>query len=270
MQKSKRVRRPRTLAEAAPDVEQASLPPIAPEQIKKVVENIKGKVPTDRRIVRREGGVLTTETAALRIRTQPIMWGIPGDELMFFKFFSRFLLVNQMPWDSYSTTESTYLPNARNDIHDAFLGSHPDWKFLAMVDSDVLYPPYAFDHLMDLSIKNPNALVGGWYHKKGLEQVGRKLIAVPTVYREGSAKEKDGAVYFRRYDYRGKGIKRVGAIGMGCIVMSRKIAEALGSRPYNMHSGGEDMVICKKITDLGFDILVDWELACPHVGVSYI
>lgn len=266
MLKSKRVRRPKKKKiEVSPPVA-----PISEEQIKQVVQTISGNIPSHRRITRREGGVLVTETEALHIRTQPILWGIPGDELMFFKFFSRFLLVNQMPWDSYATTESTYLPAARNDIHNTFLDAHSDWKFLAMVDSDVLYVPYLFDRLMELSKKNPNALVGGWYHKKGMEQVGKEMRPVPTVYRLGSDVEKDGAIFYRRYDFPEKGVKRVGAIGMGAIMMPRKIAEALGRSPYHMHSGGEDMVICKKITDLGFDILVDWDLACPHVGVSYI
>ena len=52
--------------------------------------------------------------------------------------------------------------------------------------------------------------------------------------------------------------------------MSRKMAEALGKSPYDMNSGGEDMVICKKITDLGFKLWIDWDISCAHAGVFYV
>jgi hypothetical protein len=68
----------------------------------------------------------------------------------------------------------------------------------------------------------------------------------------------------------GTGLESVAATGAGCWLMSKELAKALGKSPYDMNSGGEDMVICKKIKDLGYDIWVDWNIPCAHAGVFYV
>ena len=94
-------------------------------------EELKGEV-TGQRIAsaldREEKEILVQE---YRIRSIPICWGIPMDELMFSKWFVNFLRLSSMPWDSFSTTESTYLPSARNDIHNTYL-SDTDAPYLMM------------------------------------------------------------------------------------------------------------------------------------------
>jgi hypothetical protein len=52
--------------------------------------------------------------------------------------------------------------------------------------------------------------------------------------------------------------------------MSRELAEALGPRPYSMHKATEDLNLCKKIMDLGYEMWVDWDLACAHMGISWL
>lgn len=240
------------------------MPAISEEQIKSIL-NQAGQTPKERIITRREGGQLHKETQQLHIRTKPIVWGIPGDELMFFKFFSNFVRLGFMPWDTFATTESTYLPSARNDIHNAFLELDESWTHLMMLDSDVLPAPWTVQTLLG----HNKDCVSGWYHKKGPQEVDGKLKAVPTVYGLGY-EVRDGIPYYSRFNDAGEGLEKVGAIGAGCMMMSRKLAEDLGESPYHMNSGGEDMVICKKITDLGYDIWVDWSLACAHVGVSWV
>jgi hypothetical protein len=84
------------------------------------------------------------------------------------------------------------------------------------------------------------------------------------------AEERDGHYWFSCRIEPGKGIEKIGGIGAGCLMMKRDLAVKLGPRPYDMTMGGEDLVLCKKIKDLGTDIFVDWSLACAHVGVSYV
>ncbi len=240
------------------------MPPNDPAVLQELVSKI--RIPTERKITRREGQQQLTETVPLNIRTTPIVWGIPGDEIMFFRFFSNFVRMNFMPWDTFATTESTYLPSARNDIHNSFLDTHPDWKHLMMLDSDVLAAPWTVSQLLHHNLD----CVGGWYHMKGPQVVDGVLSPVPAVYAEGHT-IKDDAPYYNRFDTPGTGLQKIGAIGMGCVMMSRSLCEDIGRSPYHMGNGaGEDMNICQKITDKGYDIWVDWELRAAHVGVSWV
>jgi len=59
-------------------------------------------------------------------------------------------------------------------------------------------------------------------------------------------------------------------MGAGCWLMTRELAEALGPKPYSMVGGGEDLELCKKIHNLGYDIWVDWEIPVAHLGVSWV
>lgn len=189
------------------------------------------------------------------------------DELMYSKFFNNFMHLNMMPWDSVITTESTYLPDARNYIHQVFLEKFQT-SHLFMLDSDVLPPPDVVTTL----IQHKKPIVGGWYHKKEEYQIkdvegNVTYISRPVVY--DWSEERDGHYWFLNRMERGQGLEKVSGIGMGCILMTHELAEKLGPRPYDMQHGGEDLVLCKKIMDLGVDLYVDWSQACAHVGVSY-
>jgi len=220
--------------------------------------------PKKRTVAKKDTSGHTEETVSVTLRTNPIMLGVPMDEVMFSKFFAGIIRAEIMPWDSIVTTESTYLPDARNLVHDAFLKS--GLPHLFMVDSDVLIMPWIIQTLLG----HKKDLVGGWYHQKGAKVVDGQMVHKPTVYKRWEVQE-DGFPYFEIYDSPEKGLMKVAGIGAGCIMMNRKLAEALGESPYHTDKGvGEDLVMCKKVLDLGYDIWVDWELACPHVGVSYV
>src|SRR3972149_1006087 len=83
------------------------------------------------------------EKHAVRIRTTPICWGVPCDEVMFSKFFVYFVKhANFMPWDSWATTEGTYIGKARNAIHQRFVKKSTGVPYLMMLDSDIIFPRY--------------------------------------------------------------------------------------------------------------------------------
>ena len=52
--------------------------------------------------------------------------------------------------------------------------------------------------------------------------------------------------------------------------MSRELAEALGESPYSLERGTEDLILCKKILDLGYEMWVDWDMPCAHMGISWV
>lgn len=198
------------------------------------------------------------EKQPVQIRTTPVMWGIPCDELGFSKFWIRFTgMANRMPWDSVTAPESTYLKYARNQIHNDFLKSNS--TYLMTLDSDILFPPNLVETLMAHNLP----IVGGWYRDK------KKDDHHPVIYdfvEDGS----DGVANFRHRNKPGTGLEKVDAMGAGCWLMNRETAEALGKDPYGSEvGGGEDFILCRKLMKLGIPLHVDWSINCAHLGVGY-
>jgi hypothetical protein len=65
-----------------------------------------------------------------------------------------------------------------------------------------------------------------------------------------------------------EGLEKVDVAGAGCWLMHRSVAEAIGRRPYDMNDGGEDLKLCQKVREAGFDLHIDWSVECLHVGVG--
>jgi cellulose synthase/poly-beta-1,6-N-acetylglucosamine synthase-like glycosyltransferase len=236
-----------------------------------VAEKVKPLLPKDKiNHVQFEGGRVSEHTTALSLRTKQIAIGIPLDELMFSQFFVNFELLDKMPWDSMISTTSTYLPDARNKIHNFFLEKDKS-GWLLMLDSDVMPPP----HLIERLIAHNKDCVGGWYRKKEkyrIELNGQvQIIQRPVVYEQAGI--QDGVIQYVQKRFPGEGLEEVAAAGAGCWLMSRNLAEALGKSPYDMGNkgdAGEDMQICRKITAAGFPMFVDWSLACAHIGTFFV
>jgi hypothetical protein len=242
--------------------------PHSDKTVEYVLNENRDKIPTQSEHRQLASGTEHEHHSVMKLRTTPITWGIPMDELMYSKFFNNFMHLNMMPWDSVITTESTYLPDARNYIHQVFLEKFKT-SHLFMLDSDVLPPPDIVTSLLmhDLPI------VSGFYRKKETffikdAEGNDQVIARPVVY--DWSEERDGYYWFRQRFEASKGLEKVAGIGMGCVLMSHELATQLGSRPYSMEGGGEDLVLCKKIMDLNVPIYVDWSLACAHVGVNWV
>jgi len=204
------------------------------------------------------GGKIEQAEHPVLIRKTPVMWGIPCDEVMFSDFYILFEKhANKMPWDGFAASKGTYLPKARNFIHDAFLDS-TDLPYLMMLDSDILIPPFIVDRLM--AHKLP--IVGAWYHDKNHE------THHPVVY--DFVSETDGINNWRHRDVPRTGLEKVDGIGAGTLLMTRAVAEGLGKSPYSMESGGEDMKLSRKLMQLGIPLYVDWDMPVAHAGVFSI
>jgi hypothetical protein len=242
--------------------------PHSDRAVEYVLNENRDKIPTESEHRQLASGTEHEHQSVMKLRTTPITWGIPMDELMYSKFFNNFMHLNMMPWDSVITTESTYLPDARNYIHSVFLEKFKT-SHLFMLDSDVLPPPDVVTTLL----MHDKPIVSGFYRKKEMYPVKDAegtvtYLARPVVY--DWAKEDDDFYWFHCRMEAGKGLEKVDGVGMGCVLMSHELATQLGPRPYDMQKGGEDLVLCKKIMDLGVPLYVDWGVACAHVGVNYV
>jgi hypothetical protein len=203
-------------------------------------------------------GLVSEGNAPVIIRTFRLFWGVPCDEIGFSNFWIRFEgYANKMPWDGFAGSEGTYLPKARNIIHDAYLDSHKDYLALMMLDSDILFPPNLIDRLLEHNLP----IVGGWYRDK------KAPNHHPCVYDFLSEDDK-GVASWNARPAPGTGLERVDGMGAGCWLMKREVAEALGRSPYDLNSGGEDMKISRKLMNLGIPLYVDWTLNCAHAGVG--
>jgi len=191
------------------------------------------------------------------LRTEKVYWAFPMDEILFSLWFRNFLQLDIMPWDDTGITMNTYLPMARNYLHKRFLESDANW--MVMLDSDVLPPADFLKKLMAHNLP----IVGGWYKKKGGN-------SEPVVYDYVEESGKDGYYWWRIRKKPGRGLEKVDGAGAGCWLLQKKVAEAIGEQPYEMEKGGEDMDFCMKIKKAGFDIHIDWDIACAHAGVAFV
>ena len=200
--------------------------------------------------------------AVTMVRVTPICIGIPFDEVVFSKWVRHMMAsVRPQPWDDFITSSSTYLPDARNLIHEQYL-EHSKSEFLWMLDSDVIPPPNIVGVLLKHMQRKDIRIVGGWYRKKDDPYL-------PVVYHDAGFDDK-GVMQYDQYGNNevGEGLEKVDAAGAGCWLMHRSVAEAIGPRPYDMNQGGEDLLLCRKVKAAGFDLFIDWDIACAHAGVA--
>lgn len=216
-------------------------------------------VPQARVTAHHAHGQTEVSSTPIYLRQTPVAWGIPKDEILYSKFLTILMKNgNIMPWDGFIDTESTYLPDARNQIHNAFI-EQSSLPYLMMLDSDVIFPPFIVESLMEHKLP----VVGGWYRNKH-----PKMEPHPIVY--DFVSESESGLNWRHRKEAGSGVERVDGMGAGNWLMSREVAEKLGKSPYSMHKGTEDLVLCKKMMDLGIPLHVDWNIPCGHLGVRWV
>jgi len=240
------------------------------QNYEEVTKKLEGVVPDEVENQEHHGGSSVFLKRTLQIRTTPIVIGIPMDELMFSQFLSNLVCLSIMPWDSFITTASTLVQEARNIIHDSFIEKSTA-PYLFMLDSDVLPPPDTIERLL----KHDKPVVGGYYRKKekfrikqldGIESV----IQRPVVYDFKNYDDKNGKYMYTQRLNEGVGLERVDGMGAGCWLIKREVIEAIGKSPYNFDGSGEDLCFCRAVYDAGYEVFVDWSIACAHAGVMFI
>jgi len=213
-----------------------------------------------------EDGMTVRRKQAVVLRTTPITWGIPFDEVCFSKAWKSSLMLRPMPWDSMMFTEHTYLAKARETIHNQFIDEGVnDWLF--MMDSDVACPPDYIVRLLAHHKADPSKKVlAGWYRVKSEP-------FYPVVYHYVGAKMnfKDIPIeWWKHYelDEMKPELIEVDGAGAGGWLIHREVLEKIGHDPFDMHAGGEDLQLCRLITKAGYKMFVDGSLKLAHIGVG--
>ena len=226
------------------------------EKIAEMIQEMKdkGELP--------ETHIADDREAITMVRVTPICIGIPFDEVVFAKWVKHMMSsVRPMPWDDMIVTGSTYLPDARNLVHEQFLERSKN-EFLWMLDSDVIPPPGIVEKLLGHMKRKDVRIVGGWYKIK-------QEPSLPVVYEDDGFDDR-GIAQYRQYGNNevGTGLEVVDAAGAGCWMVHRSVAEAIGKKPFHMEEGGEDLLFCRKVREAGFKLWIDWSQACAHAGVA--
>ena len=153
------------------------------------------------------------------------------------------------------------LDNARSHCLNKFLelSNHPDDR-LWFIDEDIIPPPEG----LDILLKHNVDIVGLLCFMLKPDDRGF-LPPVPVALRYNE--EKKYIVYFN-----GKGLTEVDALGGGCIMVKRKVFEAIGGRCYEFfyYPDGTlnlvgDFDFCQKAQKTGFKIYVDFDVLCGHI-----
>lgn len=235
--------------------------------VETVVRKLQEKIPPEKlvNVVKHShaGGEWQTEMHQIQLRTKPIVVACPMDEVLFGKSVRRMFAMDIMPWDMKLFVSSTYVPDARNKIHNAMFDCGYEWLY--MMDSDTTGP---FD-LISRLIAHNKPVVSGWYPAKMEDREKVCPVVYDYVkYTPPNKRYRDGQHHYKRRDEIGQGVEQVDGVGAGCMLMHRDVVKALGKFPYDMNTGGEDLVLCTKLRELGIPIFVDWDLRCKHAGVD--
>jgi hypothetical protein len=150
-------------------------------------------------------------------------------------------------------------PMARNLIVRAMLGKeaapeeYATASHLFFIDDDTLVPP---DGLLKL-LAHDVPIVSGFYTQ-------RRAPFWPIPVRECGKQY----VHITKYC---KGLQEVDGVGAGCLLIKREVLEAM-SEPYFHYWSDrmndmttEDIYFCEKARELGYPILLDFDVQCRHI-----
>lgn len=156
------------------------------------------------------------------------------------------------------------IANNRNQIIQDFL-KRKEYDYLMMVDSDIVPPTNILD-LIDFQKDVLGALCFAYLQNAiyplAMERLPEEEIEKDPERRPFKVKEFNGD----------EGLVEVDAIGSGCIVMSRKVLEALeDEQPFcniydekGLKRMGLDFSFCQKAREKGFQVFTHLDYICSH------
>lgn len=155
---------------------------------------------------------------------------------------------------SPAKTRIEKIVSGRNFIRDYALKN--DYDYLMFVDSDVMLPKNAV-----VFLHSTKADVVSGVYLNAFELGGKKVIA-PVLFKDLGNGE------CQLYTYEGVAggeIVDIGAAGLGCSLISRKVLEKVPFRSFNnFDSGGEDMAFYVDARAKGFKTVANLAVKCVH------
>lgn len=153
-----------------------------------------------------------------------------------------------------ASTRIDKILNGRNYLRDYALKNNYD--YLLFVDSDIMLPPNAVEILVAPGI---DVLTGVYLNV--FEMDGKKVIA-PVLFKDLG----DGNCQLYKLDaVESPKVMDIGAAGLGCTLISRKVLEAVDFRTFsNSATGGEDMAFYVDARKKGFRTVATSFVKCVH------
>jgi hypothetical protein len=169
----------------------------------------------------------------------------------------------------------------RNEICRAFLASDATW--LWMVDTDMGFAPDTVDRMVKSALANRVKVLGAlcFAQKQDPDLRQGELYAnryriQPTLYAYTEVAETGEKGFKSISRYRRDGFQEVGATGAACVLIHRKVLDALGADPFDpikvAGAGGngtdrtfsEDLSFCIRASAAEFAIGVDTSIKTTH------
>lgn len=166
----------------------------------------------------------------------------------------------------YFTFKVAPVDRARNQIVEFFLSSERRFTHLLMIDADTIPPEDAVERLLS--------------HKK---EIVTGLTPILSYSEDGGWQSYDNAFVSREKDTYGNvvktnvagrntGLQEVFRCGAACILIERKVIEALDKPHFRFvpneantkHVRSEDIDFCDRVRELGYTIYADTDVVCQH------
>lgn len=170
-------------------------------------------------------------------------------------------LVNDILVHPIYMSYDALIQRSRNDL--LALAVEGDWDDVIWIDSDITWDPRWVLDLLNYDVD----VVGGTYPKKSLQSETYPVKCDP-----------DKLILDSR------GLIEVQGLGTGFLRMSKKAIQALWDNSPEYTEGGqskrwafdvriedgtlisEDIIVCKRLAELGFPVYLDPVMTCGHVG----
>jgi len=187
--------------------------------------------------------------------------GIPLQNSVHAEFFRSFYPAHLLlPEEGEAHVELCKWGNAvsnRNDIVKSVLAG--DFTHLFFMDSDMQFPEATLSRLL----AHDKDVVGGFYS-----------IKIEPYHSTVFIEDHENGVPWRTYNPApGETLRQVAGIGTGCLLIKRKVLEAMKwpwfyYRPVEEEQKftTEDVAFCEDARKLGFEVWCDFTIRCGHVG----
>jgi hypothetical protein len=168
--------------------------------------------------------------------------------------FSRSFAFLQKPWKwNLLDAPRGVVDQSRNAI--AQKAKEIGASHLLFLDDDHTFPPDLFFKLMS-------------HGKDVVGALGFRRVEPfsPCVFSWTTNRENGNLMVYDRPDLIGKGLQKVGAIGLPAVLIKMSVFERLGPAPwFRFDEVGEDLFFCDKCAQAGIDVWCDTDLVVPHI-----
>jgi hypothetical protein len=148
-------------------------------------------------------------------------------------------------------TPKEHIVNNRNYLRDYLLGL--DYDYLFLVSSDVILPPFALEEL----IMEKKDIMAGPYLK--VFKLGEEAVVAPKLF-----KDVEGGAQL--YNYKGMypaRIMEIGAGGLGCVLISRKVLEKVSFE--SQADSDDEIKFYLSAKEKGFKPYANTGVRCVHI-----